>query len=302
LARRINHRQLEAFLAVMNSGTVTAAAERLFITQPAASRLIRDLESSIGFPLFERHKGRLLPTVEAQALYQEVERSFTGLDKILRTAEDIRSHNLGALRIAAMPALALSFLPRIIALFSARHPNVTISLQIRSSATVLDWIASQQYDVGFASHLSSHPAVEEEVLLAAPQVAILPEGHRLAAKASLEPADFEGESFIAMGQHLNMRSLVDGLFTDAGVTLRQQIDVQLSEAVARMVAAGAGVALIDPVTAGEQAGQGIEVRPFRPAIVFPFKLFFPRHRARSTLLAAFLALVKEELKRNPYVT
>ena len=118
MRRPINHRQLEAFRAVMEAGTVTVAAERLYITQPAVSRLIQDLESALALTLFERRRGRLAPTVEAQALYEEVERSFSGLDKIAQAAADIRSLSRGTLRIAAMPALALGFLPRTIKKFS----------------------------------------------------------------------------------------------------------------------------------------------------------------------------------------
>ena len=142
--RRINHRQLEAFRTVMEAGSVTAAAERLLVTQPAVSRLIQDLESAIGVSLFERLRGRLSPTVEAQVLYEEVQRSFIGLDKILRTAEDIRTFGAGTLRIAAMPAMALGFLPEVIGRFSDQHRNVNVSLQIRSSTKVMEWIASQQ--------------------------------------------------------------------------------------------------------------------------------------------------------------
>ncbi len=299
LRRPINHRQLEAFRAVMDAGTVTAAAERLYVTQPAVSRLIQDLEHALGFALFERRKGRLTPTVEAEILNEEVERSFTGLDKIMQAAEDIGSLRVGHLRIAAMPAMALGFLPRVIRAFSQAHPGVNISLQIRSSTKVMEWLASQQFDLGFAAVQQQHPAVVQELLLEAPFVAVVPGGHRLAKKRRLAPADFEGEAFISLGPELNVRGQIDALFARAGVSRRLAIDTQLSAAVCTLVAEGGGVSLVEPVTAAEHLDRGIVARPFEAAPRFQYSLLYPLHRSRSRLTEGFVAEVRRALARNP---
>ncbi len=299
VARRINHRQLEAFQAVMESGTVTAAAERLYITQPAVTRLIQDLEHTVGFALFERRKGRLSATVEAQVLYEEVERSFTGLDKILQTAADIRTFNSGTLRIAALPALALGFLPRVIRRFSERHPNVSISLQIRSSTKVMEWIASQQFDIGFAAVQQSHPAVVQELLLEAPFVAIMPADHPLARKKRLEPKDFEGQDFISLRPELNTRGRIDEIFAAANVRRRTVIDTQLAAAVCKLVAEGGGLSLVEPVTAAEFMGQGIVARPFRDDLIFRYSLLRPLYRPLSMVTRTLVDLVRRELAALP---
>ncbi|MEA3100508.1 LysR family transcriptional regulator, partial [Caballeronia mineralivorans] len=104
-------RQLEAFRAVMLCATVTRASEMLHISQPATTRLLADLEISLGFPLFKREKKRLHPTAEAQALFEEVQRSLSGMDRIARAADEIRALQRGTLQIVAAPALAHSFLP-----------------------------------------------------------------------------------------------------------------------------------------------------------------------------------------------
>ena len=301
MGRRINHRQLEAFQAVVDAGTVTAAAERLYITQPAVTRLIRDLEHSLGFDLFERRAGRLLPTVEAQILHEEVQRSFMGLDRIVQVARDIQTLNSGSLRIAALPALALGFLPRVIGKFNAIHPNLSISLQIRSSVRVMEWLASQQIDVGFAAVQQVHAAVEQELLLEAPFVAVLPTGHPLEKKSVLRPVDFADENFISTGYELDARSRIDAVFSDAGIKRRLSIDTQLSLAICNMVAEGMGVSLVDPVTAAEFQGRGVVARKFRPQLPFRYNLLFPAHRSRSNITQAFVAMVKTELDHNPLV-
>jgi DNA-binding transcriptional LysR family regulator len=301
LKGRVNHRQLEAFQAIVESGTVTAAAERLYITQPAVSRLIRDLEHSLGFDLFERRAGRLLPTVEAQILHDEVQRSFMGLDRIVQTAKDIQAMNVGSLRIAAMPALALGFLPRVIGKFSAVHPNLKISLQVRSSTKVMEWLASQQLDIGFAAVQQTHAAVEQELLLEVPFVAVLPAGHPLERKSELRPADFAGEGFISQGEEMGVRSRIDAIFADAGVERRVLIDTQLSLAICNMVAEGIGLSLVEPITAAAFLDRGVIVRPFLPRLPFRFSLLVPAYRSRSNITRAFVDMVKAELARNPLI-
>ena len=111
---RINSRQVEAFRAMMLTGSVTEAAKLMNVTQPAVSRLLRDFQALLKMELFEKRGTGLVPVAAATALYMEVERSFVGLERITATAEEIRSRRTGTLRIAALPALANGFLPRLL--------------------------------------------------------------------------------------------------------------------------------------------------------------------------------------------
>ncbi len=294
---RLNQRQLEAFRAVIDTGSVTEAAKRIHVTQPAASRLISDLEHAVGFSLFTRDRKRLEPTPEAMALFEEVDRSFIGLAQIAEAAAEIRAFRRGALLIAGMPALALGFLPKVIAEFSAERPEISVSLQIRSSQKVLQCMASQQFDLGFAAPDSTHPAVRNELLYEPPMVVILPPRHRLCAKPLLEPADFEGEAFVSLGPEHGARARIDAAFTAAGVPRRSIIDTQLSASACQLVANGAGVALIEPVTAADFAKLGvITVRPFLPEISYTYWTLHPAHRPLSRVAETFLDLVRKRIE------
>ena len=110
--RGLNPRQVEAFRAVVLTGGVGMAAKLINVTQPAVSRMIRDLQQQLGLTLFERRGTGLVPTSEALSLYAEVERAFVGLDRISQMATELRTRRAGFLRIAALPALANGFLPR----------------------------------------------------------------------------------------------------------------------------------------------------------------------------------------------
>ncbi|WP_123501620.1 LysR family transcriptional regulator, partial [Pseudomonas frederiksbergensis] len=153
----MNLRQLEAFRAVILGQTVTRAAEMLHISQPAATRLIASLEEDIGFSLFDRVKGRLQPTAEAMTLYQEVRRSLLGVERIARTAQDIRTLKRGSLHIACAPAMGLSFVPRAIAAFMAEHDQVQISLVVHSSREVVDLVVGQRCDLGLIVLPNTYP-------------------------------------------------------------------------------------------------------------------------------------------------
>jgi len=117
-------RQIEAFRAVMMSGSVTGGAVLLNLSQPSVSRLIADLERSVGFVLFERRGSRVYPTAQANALFEAVRRSYVGLELLNQAARRIAAHPIGTIRVAALPALATTILPGVIAELS--DPDVRL--------------------------------------------------------------------------------------------------------------------------------------------------------------------------------
>lgn len=296
---RLNHRQLEAFRAIMQTGMVTRAADLLNVTQPAISRLLADLEHAVGFPLFERAKGRLFPTVEAKLLIVEIERSFSGLEKISRFAEGIRQFEHGSLNIASMPSMGLGFLPRVIARFAEDHPKVRFRLWTQSSPDVLESIATQQYDLGFVTEFVEHAAVRVEPWLHATLCCVLRPDHRLAHAETIRVVDLRGERFVSLGPEMGTRQRINMAFENAHVPMNLVIESQLSATICAFVRAGAGVALVDPISAGEFLDLGLVAKPFEPAIPYEYNLLLPVHRSRSRLVEPFLELARTLREQNP---
>lgn len=295
---KLTHRQLEAFRAVIETGKVTAAASAMNTTQPSVSRMISDLEYVVGFALFERRGRQLFPTTEALALYEEVERSFVGLAEISRVAEDIRDFRTGSLMIAGMPALALKFLPDVIASFIRIEPRVTISLRTRSSQAVLRHVSSQQFDLGFAAIEGEHPAVTRRPIFTAPMRAVLPIGHPLAGKAFLEPGDFHEQAFIALGSEISTRSETDAFLAASNARPRVVAEAQLSASICELVAGGAGISVVEPVTAANfEASNRVITRPLRPEQPFQYDLLLPALREPSRLATRFLELAETQFAR-----
>lgn len=295
MLNRLTHRQLEAFRAVIETGKVTAAAQILNTTQPSVSRLISDLEHATGFKLFERRGRQLYPTPEALALYEEVERSFVGLSEISRVIEDIRDFRRGSLLIAGMPALALKFLPDAIAAFVKTEPGITVSLRARSSQAVLQHLSSQQFDLGFAALDTDHPAVTRRAICTAPMQAVLPVGHPLCRKQRLEPGDFHEQPFITLGAEISTRSETDVFLATGGARPHVVAEAQLSASICELVANGAGLSIVEPVTAANYVSAGkIVSRPLHPEQPFRYDLLLPALREPSRVAANFLDLVETQ--------
>ncbi|WP_415234233.1 LysR substrate-binding domain-containing protein [Pseudorhodobacter sp.] len=298
MLHRLSHRQLEAFRAVIESGKVTTAAALLNTTQPSISRQIADLEQAVGFRLFERAGRTLVPTAEALALYEEVERSFVGLAEISRVVRDIRDFRQGSLSIAGMPALALQFLPQVMADFAKTAPGIVVSLRARSSQAVLQHLVSQQFDLGFAALETDHPAVRRTPICTAPMMAVLPVGHPLAKKTRLEPADFHDQPFIALGAEITTRSETDAFLALGNAHPRLVAVAQLSASICELVANGAGVSIVEPVTALNFVDRGrIVARPLHPEQPFRYDLLLPVLREPSRVATQFLALVDAKFAR-----
>ncbi|MGP8487712.1 LysR substrate-binding domain-containing protein [Paraburkholderia fungorum] len=286
-------RQLEAFRAIMLHQTVTLASEMLHISQPATTRLLSDLETSLGFKLFDRVKGRLHPTVEAQALFEEVQRSLAGVDRIARAADEIRNLSRGTLQIAAAPAIALSFLPHAIADFLKTRPEAYASLAVHSSRSVVDMVIGQRCDIGFARLTMNHASAHGERLVSAKMVCALPVGHRLCALDMIRPADLAGERFVAHQRSVDARMQIDSLFASHGVELNLQTESQVSHAICSFVEAGAGVSSIDAITAWGYRGNGVVFKPFEPVLTTDFALLTPSHRPAPLLLKPFISHVRK---------
>lgn len=289
----MNLRQVEAFRAVMLAGTTTQAASLLRSSQPAVSRLIHQLESSMQIRLFRRAKGRLQPTPEAHQFHAEVERCFVGLDKLRQTGASLRAVGTGHLRIAALPVLGLGFVPHVVRHFLAAYSGATVTLHVRASKAVKDVVASGQYDLGLASDEIDTAGVDWELFSRTRGVCVMPEGHRLSGKSVVRPADLENEPFVSLDIDDLARARIDKVFERARVPRRMIIDTQYAATICSLARAGAGVGIVNSFAVDEVTSAGLVVRPFAPAVEFKALLLTPPARPPSRLAEGFIALLKK---------
>lgn len=288
-------RQLEAFRAVVYTGSTTQAAVSLNISQPAVSSLIGALENEAGFPLFSRRKGRLYPTTEARYLYKEVEKTLLDFDRLKQAAKNIRELKTGQLRIACLPGLSAAFMPQIIGEFLAERPDVSVHLETCSSRKVEEWIASQQFDVGLAERPLNDPAIEANTLTMR-CVCVMREDNPLRKCDRITPKHLDGLRFISLNTDHPTHFHLENAFAEAGASWNVKISTRLFHPTCALVASGAGISVVEPICAAEWQPRGIVSRPFDPAIPFQIKIMYPAYRARSRLAEALIALLTERIK------
>lgn len=285
---KLTHRQIEVFRAVMNAGHVTRAAEALHTSQPTVSRELARLEQVLGIVLFERIKGRLRPTVRAMGLLEEVELSYVGLDRIAATAVSLRDFSQGRLHVACLPALAHALLPDAIRRFVASQPEAGVSITPLESPGLESALTEQRFDLGLIERREAPAATALHTLLEVDEVCVLPAGHALGSRAVLRPEDFADQPFVSLAPTDPYRQQIDAVFEAAGVRRHLHIDSPSAVSVCALVRQGLGVAIVNPLTALELLGPGLEVRPFSVGIPFHVAVVLPAWRSEHPLRAALL--------------
>ena len=292
----LTHRHVEVFRAVMTAGSVTGAAGALFTSQPTISRELSRMEALLGLALFDRVRGRLQPTAQAYALFDEVQRSYAGLERVADTALRLRQFTEGQLSLACLPAFAHALLPGACARFQAAHPGVSVSVSPVESPLLEERLVAQAHDLGVTEHDGALPGAHASALLELDEVAVLPAGHPLAARRRLAATDFAGHAFVSFHPRDRYRQRVDQVFAEAGVDRQLAVETDNAVAVCAMVRHGLGLAIVNPLTALAMGGpdSGLVVRPL--AFAIPFRVFSvrPAHRPGNPLVARFEAALQAE--------
>jgi len=162
----VNLRHIEIFHAVMTAGNLTEAARLLHTSQPTVSRELARFEKVIGLTLFERTRGRLHPTVQGLRLFEEVQRSWYGLDRIVSAADSLREFRQGELSVVCLPVFSQSFLPALLQPFLARYPDVNLTIVPQESPLLEEWLSAQRHDLGLTETLATPAGTARHELLA----------------------------------------------------------------------------------------------------------------------------------------
>ncbi|GIU31674.1 LysR substrate-binding domain-containing protein [Shewanella sp. MBTL60-007] len=295
---KIKIRQIEAFRCFMLSGTVTGAAELMYISQPAVSRLLSELEYRVGFPLFVRTHNKLEATPEAKLFYKDVNRVFIGMNSLASSADAIARNNQGRLRVGVMPICSNSFMPDVIAAFLSLHPNVSIELESASRIQLLDMVRSHRIDIAITTNVE---ADEEEFdcrfLRRHRAVVLLHEGHPLADKDSLSPIDLKHERFMTLAYGSPFRTRVEDAFLKQSVKRNIILEAREQSTLFQLVKKGVGIAILDPFVL-QSGADGIVSRPFEPVTEWEYHVVQAKGIQTPRMVNAFLDILFEYFE-NP---
>lgn len=286
MPRHLTLRQIEAFKAVIESGSISSAAEKAHISQPSMSKLIAHLEADTGLSLFDRQKGRLAPTECGMRFYEEVNRIFAGVRQLENAAEAIRREQGGQLVVGVMPALSGSFIQRATVAFLKNRPNVFCSVQSLGSEWVVDRLVARKLDVGLVSARVDNPYITIEPLMDQPLVCVMPRDHPLTAKGQIEPRDLDQTPFVSFHSDTDTGFCVAGMFEAHKVKPKIVLVANWALTVCEFVAAGLGVSLVHPLEASGLEHR-LAVRRFEPEIRSNFQLCRSTDSRNAQLVDAF---------------
>jgi len=295
---RITHRHIEVFRAVMTAGSATGAADLLHSSQPTVSRELARLESLLGYALFERVQGRLRPNARALALWDEVQRSWHGLERVVDRAVALGRSGAVQLSVLCLPALAHALLPgaaaRLMRSHSEAHSTTRLSVTPQESPLLEEWMSAQRFDLGLCEQTTAPPGTRAEVLLTLDEVAVLPAGHALAHKLALDLADFADEFFVSLSADDPYRRLIDARFAEAGVERTLRVETHSAAAVCAMVEQGLGIAIVNPVTALAAADERLVLRRLAFSIPFSVTALLPLYRPPLPEVAPMLQALRAQ--------
>lgn len=287
----MNARQLEVFRAIMRDGTITAAANSLAVSQPALSKVLHHLEDQLGYRLFDRIGGRLVPTMEAHLLFADADRVFRQIEALKTLAGTIGAQKIGLLRIGASLPVTHSLLPSVLSAFGKQHPEVKIHLQAVPKREIVEALLVGDIDVAVTLSTIQAPTVRSEILSEVDVVAVMRSDDPLAALDVIKPGDLAGRALISYGSHAEIGACLDEAFAAAGTRRDVAIQIISSVGAAPLVREGLGIALVDGLVAWH-GFEGLVARPFLPKTAMQIAISLNDARPASRFLQPFLTCLR----------
>lgn len=293
----IGLRALTTFRAIIREGSVTAAAREVGLTQPAASRLLSQMEKAVGFELFYRDKGKLIPTPDGLLLFDEVNRALDNIDRVTGLARDIATFRVGQLKLVAPPSLLEGILPDIVADFLDQYPKVRLTIDAPSIEAAKALIASRAVDAGFVKLPYNRPDLHAETVMVNETACVMAQSHPLAKHQVIKAEMLDGVPLVQLGLGSSGRAQIDAAFAKSGVRPEVRVETHTVSSACALAGRGVGVALVNEALGQAYIRKGMVLRRFSPSIRHEYAFVTSTVAAPSRLVTAFLALTKIHLAK-----
>ena len=261
-------RHIEVFQAVYTSGSVTGAAEILNVSQPSVSKVLAHAEQQLGYALFDRVRGKLVPTPEADLLFSHVRSVSDSVDRLRHVAENLRSAEAGTIRIAATPAFGIDMLPKTIASYREIHSGTLFVVETLHHEEMANALLESRLDVGLAFDSEPVPGIETELLGLGSFVALTPADVGFGARKSLRLEDLAKHRFIGLDDRGPLGRLLSTHIASSGVRMNTVAYAETYQVAKAMVAYGVGVTVVDEVTARSSGHSTVKLWPLSPKLQF----------------------------------
>nr|WP_302471004.1 LysR family transcriptional regulator [Vibrio antiquarius] len=287
---------MEVFYAIMQAGTVSGAARLLHVSQPNVTRVLAHTEQQLSFALFERVKGRLVPTQEAKALLPEAEKVYQQLGQFRSLTNKVKQ-GTQHLRVGAPPVLAAHLLAPTVALLSKEH-GISFELLTANRDELCSGLLKHELDVAIAFGEETPPAIMGHVLLKENLALIAPKSAAIPAEKTVILEELIRHDLPIIG--LDSRDPL-GLLLHQTLSAREEhyqhaITVRSYSAAAELVKHQAGFAIVDPWTAKQyRQDDAVSVHALEPNMSFSVSILFAEHTPQSIATKQFITALKQQM-------
>ncbi|EIZ0310801.1 LysR family transcriptional regulator [Vibrio parahaemolyticus] len=292
----MNLRQLEVFYAIMQAGTVSGAARLLHVSQPNVTRVLAHTEQQLSFALFERVKGRLVPTQEAKALLPEAEKVYQQLGQFRSLTNKVKQ-GTQHLRVGAPPVLAAHLLAPTVALLSKEH-GISFELLTANRDELCSGLLKHELDVAIAFGEETPPAIMGHVLLKENLALIAPKSAAIPAEKTviLEELISHDLPIIGLDSRDPLGLLLHQTLSTRDKHYQHAITVRSYSAAAELVKHQAGFAIVDPWTAKQyRQDDAVSVHALEPNMSFSVSILFAEHTPQSIATKQFITALKQQM-------
>ncbi|MBI2772184.1 MAG: LysR family transcriptional regulator [Burkholderiales bacterium] len=294
----MNLRQMEVFRAVMYAGGVNSAAELLHVSPPAISKVLAQATKASGLVLFERVKGRLIPTPEAHQLYAEIDKLWHGVEKVRDTSRELAEGTQATLRIVCSASLAPYLVSRTVAKLYERFPRLQCRVQVVAPDIINQQLLDRTSHLGIALAPHDHPNLETVKAYQCGLACVMRSDHPLAKKKIIKPADLAGLRVISSPESTPFGQTLRRAFGAAGEKMHKDFECTSSTTACWFAQAGVGVAVVDQVAIAGGLLAGLEVRPFQSSEKLPVRIIRNRYRPMSVVENRFVDVFDEVWQGN----
>ncbi|HXE47162.1 MAG TPA: LysR family transcriptional regulator [Ramlibacter sp.] len=284
----MNLRQMEVFRAVMFSGGVNSAAELLHVSPPAISKVLAQATKASGLVLFERVKGRLIPTPEAQQLYAEIDELWRGVEKLRDTSRALAQPARTTLRLVCSASLAPYLVSRTVARLYERFPRLQCRVQVFSPDILNQQLLDRSTHLGIALLPHDHPNLATVKGYQCGLACVMRSEHPLARRKLIKPADLVGERVISSPESTPFGQTLKRAFGVWAEKMHRDFEATSSTTACWFAQAGVGIAVVDQVSIAGGLLAGLEVRPFQSSEKLAVRIIRNRYRPMSVAERAFV--------------
>jgi DNA-binding transcriptional LysR family regulator len=289
-------RQIEVFRAIMITGSVSEAARSLYVAQPSVSRVLQVTESRLGFPLFERRRGRLFPSPEARQIFEEVERAYEGIERIDKLVRSLIEGRSGELKIVCSPSLGIHLVPLAIARFNAEYPNLPVHFEPLTHNHLVPRVLFGKTQIGVSMFKVEHPNIVTLPLVHSPLYCVARKG-KLPGKRTIKVKDLAGLPWIDYDPDTPLGRLV-GQFFRNDPRPEAIIRVRSASSACMLAKEGLGAAIVDPFCIDGTTRRELDIVPLEGQQTLSASVLYSQAEPLSNVARRFIDVLQGVLTEH----